>query len=394
MRLKFCVKRRWGLAKSLTGLAIGVFISFHPLLTECFVTEVQATDHEEATTQVVEGEVISIQEAGLITYHDELTNFQKLEVKFTNKELAGETAIIENINQNVSENSLIAPYTEYQPGDHVRVVVTSGPQQDEIFYQIDGLVKRNSLLLLLGIFMLVVLVVGRVWGALSLLGLATSFLIIFKFIIPQIIAGWDPILAAVVGSIIIIPVTFYISHGFNTKTHIGVAATLVGLLITGVLATYFVQAAHLTGFASEEAGFLQVERQGTIDIKGLLLAGIIIGTLGILDDITIGQSSTVEQLKLANPKLKTWELFKNAMKVGQDHISSMVNTLVLVYSGSALPLLLLFFDSERTFVDILEFELIAEEIVRMMVGSIGLVLAAPLATALAAVVFTRQKTDD
>ncbi|MFH1959616.1 MAG: YibE/F family protein, partial [Patescibacteria group bacterium] len=174
----------------------------------------------------------------------------------------------------------------------------------------------------------------------------------------------------------------------------GVVATFISLVITGLLAVYFVDVTHLTGFASEEAGFLQVERQGSIDIRGLLLAGIIISTLGILDDVTIGQASVVKQLKKANPKISFLELFKNGMKVGQDHISSMVNTLVLVYSGSALPLLLLFFDSQKTFVDILEFELIAEEIVRMLVGSIGLVLAAPLATIMAAYIFSKGKNDN
>jgi uncharacterized membrane protein len=242
------------------------------------------------------------------------------------------------------------------------------------------------------IFIAVVLAVGKLWGALSLAGLFISFLVIFKLILPLIIKGVNPVLVAILGSLIIIPSTFYISHGFNKKTHVGVISTFISLIITGLLAVYFVDATHLTGFASEEAGFLQVERQGMIDIRGLLLAGIIIGTLGILDDVTIGQASTVRQLKKANPKMGWLDLFKKGMKVGRDHVSSMVNTLVLVYSGSSLPLLLLFFDSQKTFIDVLEFELIAEEIVRMLVGSIGLVLAAPMATILAAYLFSKDKS--
>jgi uncharacterized membrane protein len=238
---------------------------------------------------------------------------------------------------------------------------------------------------------ILVLAVGRIWGALSLFGLALSFLVIFSLILPMIIAGQNPILAAILGSAIIIPVTFYVSHGFNKKTHVGIAATLLALAFTGVLAVYFASSTHLTGYASEEAGFLQIEKQGAMNIKALLLAGIIIGTLGILDDITIGQSSVVQQLHASNPSMGVRKLYSAGMGVGHDHISSMVNTLILVYAGSALPLLLLFFDSTRTFTDILEYELIAEEIVRMLVGSIGLVMAAPLATGMAAVVFGREK---
>jgi uncharacterized membrane protein len=209
----------------------------------------------------------------------------------------------------------------------------------------------------------------------------------------MIINGYNPVLSTLIGAAIIIPATFYVSHGINKKTHVGVIATLISLTFTGILALIFIKQTYLTGFASEEAGFLEIERHGTIDIKGLLLAGIIIGTLGILDDVTIGQASVVEQIKRTNPAIGFLKLFEKGLKVGQDHISSMVNTLVLVYAGSSLPLLLLFFGSQKGFIDILEFELVAEEVVKMLVGSIGLIFAAPLATALAAYIFTKTKLD-
>ncbi|MBU0570069.1 YibE/F family protein [Patescibacteria group bacterium] len=239
------------------------------------------------------------------------------------------------------------------------------------------------MVLLFIIFIAVVLIVGKVWGITSLFGMGFSFLIIFKFILPQIINGANPILIAIIGSLFIIPVTFYLSHGFNKKTHIAIVSTVIALIITGVLAGFFVNAARLTGFASEEAGFLQAMKGGTVNIKGLLMAGIIIGALGILDDVTVSQASVVQQLKNTSSKLSGNELYKKAMRVGQDHVSSMVNTLVLVYTGVALPLLLLFIDSPRSFSEIVNYELIADEIVRILVGSIGLVLAVPIATVLA-----------
>jgi uncharacterized membrane protein len=169
-----------------------------------------------------------------------------------------------------------------------------------------------------------------------------------------------------------------------------VAGTLIALGITGVLASIFVQSSHLTGFASDEANYLMVARHGTIDIHGLLLAGIIIGLLGVLQDITISQAAIVYQLKDATHSIKPIELFSRAMDVGRDHIASMSNTLILVYAGVSLPLLLLFVNSPLPFSQVINFELIAEEIVRTLVASIGLIIAVPITTLLTTlfVVFT------
>ncbi len=343
---------------------------------------------QEVAIEAKEGVITKIIDSGKKSFLDELVEFQELEIRVTKGEKTDELIKVENSAAGLEVVG--AKYQQYQIGDKVKIF-TQQDMNGETIYSLDGMVKRGGLLILVLLFIIVVLLVGRIWGVLSLLGLLTSFVVIFKLIIPLIIQGINPILAAILGSVIIIPTTFYISHGFNKKTHVGIAATFIGLIITGLLATYFADATYLTGFASEEAGFLQVEKQGAIDIRGLLLAGIIIGTLGILDDVTIGQASVVKQLKKAKPEINFLELFKDGMRVGQDHVSSMVNTLVLVYSGSSLPLLLLFFDSQKTFLDILEYELIAEEIVRMLVGSIGLVLAAPLATIMAAYIFSKQE---
>jgi uncharacterized membrane protein len=166
----------------------------------------------------------------------------------------------------------------------------------------------------------------------------------------------------------------------------------LALGVTAGLSHLFVEAAHLSGYASEEATFLQHDR-AFINVKALLLAGMNIGVLGILDDVTVSQASVVEELLKANPKLSVRRLYIQAMNVGTDHISSMINTLVLVYVGAAMPLLLLFMNSPKPITEIINYEIVAEEIVRTLTGSIGLVLAVPITTILAALRFKRLQAN-
>ncbi len=347
-----------------------------------------AQEIDVQTPKSLEAKVIEVIDSGKVEVNEESYPYQLLKLEVTKGSLLGKE--IEVKNGGAMGSGYVMQVETYREGDKLRISHAQDFDGNDIF-NIAGHIKRDALLVLFLLFVISVLLVGRVWGVLSIAGMGFSFLVIFGLILPQIMNGVNPVLIAILGSILIIPVTFYVSHGFNKKTHVAVAATFVALIVTGVLASIFVEAAHLTGFASDEAGFLQVQRQGSIDIRGLLLAGIIIGTLGVLDDVTVGQASTVEQLKKANPKATIKDLYTQGMNVGQDHISSMVNTLVLVYAGASLPLLLLFMDGSRSFVEAIDYELIAEEIVRMLVGSIGLVLVAPLATFLAAVVFAAEE---
>lgn len=272
----------------------------------------------------------------------------------------------------------------YKEGDRLLVNVADDFVGGEIYYVVDY-VRTNSLWWLLVVFVVLVVVVAGWKGMMSMLGLASSFVIIFGVILPGIQAGFDPILVTITASLLIMIITFYLSHGFSEKTNWAVIGTFVSLVVTGVLAKIFTEAARLNGFAAEEVMFLQVIKGGTLNVRGLLLSGIIIGTLGILDDITISQASVVAELKSLNKKILPRELFLRAMNVGQDHIASLVNTLILVYTGGALPLLLLFtLDTSRGFETVINYEIVAEEIVRTLVGSIGLVLAVPITTFLAA----------
>lgn len=302
--------------------------------------------------------------------------YQRLEVLVTKGSLKDKTVIVEvGILPMVNQ-------PRYQEGNEIILSYGQDFEGNDVFF-ITDFIRRKPLFWLFLIFALLAVAIGKWRGLSSLLGMGLSFLIIFKFILPSISAGNDPIFIAIIGSLFIIPITFYLSHGFNKKTTVAVIATFISLVITGILAQTFVEAAKLTGYASEEAGFLQVAKEGTMNIRGLLLAGIIIGVLGVLDDITVAQAAVVQQLQKVNPRISSGKLFIQAMSVGQDHIASMVNTLVLVYAGAALPLLLLFIDNPHPFSEVINYEIVAGEIVRTLVGSIGLILAVPITTFLA-----------
>lgn len=301
---------------------------------------------------------------------------QKLELEVTSGSIKGRLITVE------SGSFPVATIRKYKIGDKLLVHLESNTISDYV--------RSDALGWLLGGFVLLVIVVARQWGVGAIVGMAYSFGIIFKFILPKIASGSDPVVIAVVGAAMIVPVTFYISHGLGKKTHIAIVGTLISLVVAAAIASGAIEAAKLTGFGAEEAVFLQIGGQN-FNLKGILLAGIIIGLLGVLDDITVAQASVVEQLKEANGNLRFLELFGRGMAVGHDHIASLVNTLVLVYAGSALPLLLLFTQNLQPFGQLINYEPVAEEIVRTLVGSIGLVLAVPVTTGLAAYIFGRKK---
>ena len=273
-------------------------------------------------------------------------------------------------------------------GDQVIVVLTQS-QSGIQSALIQDHVRRTPLFLLFILFLIVVIVVGRLKGALSFVAMVATFFIIVRMVIPQIMIGNDPILVALLAGLFIIPATFYISHGLKTQTTIAVIGTFVGLIVTAFLAYIFVIYAKLTGFAAEEAVYIQAFGEN-INIRSLLLAGIIIGSMGILDDITISQTSIVAKLKKANPNYNRRKLYQEAMDVGRDHIASLVNTLILVYTGAALPLFVLFNTSRFSYSEVISMEIVATEIVRTLVGSIGIVTAVPITTFIAVLYLKRK----
>lgn len=273
-------------------------------------------------------------------------------------------------------------------GDRVIVALTTEdvPGQEYFFVDYE---RRSALVVLAVLFAIVVVALSRWRGLMALLGLGISLALLIVFVLPAILAGSSPLAVAIVGGAAIMFVTLYLAHGFNARTTTAVLGTLISLTLTGVLALAFVEAARFTGFASEEASFLQISAQ-QVNLQGLLLGGIIIGTLGVLDDVTVTQASAVWELRIANPRYTSWELYTSALRIGRDHIASTVNTLVLAYAGASLPLLVLFTLANRSLGDVITSELVAEEVVRTLVGSVGLVASVPITTGLAAVAATKE----
>lgn len=269
----------------------------------------------------------------------------------------------------------------YKTGDKLLVGVVE--QQGQQMYYVKDFIRTDALLSLLFVFIVSVVLVAKKKGLFSLLGMGLSFAILFLYTLPTIVLGADPVSVSLVTASMLVPLTFYVSHGFSKKTHIAVVSSLLSLIVVVVLSIIWIEWAKLTGYSTEEATFLDVIGQGKFDIRGILLAGIIIGSIGILDDVTVSQIAIVEQLREVGKIKSSGELFARAMKIGGDHISSMVNTLILVYTGAALPLLLLFVTNPQPAVQVVQYEMIAEEIIRSLIGSIGLIVSVPLSTYIA-----------
>ncbi|TWJ24349.1 YibE/F-like protein [Micromonospora endolithica] len=275
-----------------------------------------------------------------------------------------------------------------EAGDEIILVQLTDPADPTVTaYNIAEHQRGAPLVWLVALFAVAIVAFGRWRGLAALAGLAASFAILLTFVLPGIGAGQSPLLVAIVGAALIMFVVLYLTHGITAQTSVAVLGTLGSLVLTGVLGTVATAATHLTGFGSEEATTLSMY-QADVDLHGLLLAGIIIGSLGVLDDVTVTQSATVTELAHANPGLSRVQLYRSATRVGRAHIASTVNTIVLAYAGASLPVLLLLTADSRAVTQILTTEFLAQEIVRSAVATLGLIAAVPLTTALAAVVTT------
>lgn len=248
---------------------------------------------------------------------------------------------------------------------------------------LDDVRREHGLWWIVGFFIVLTLVVGLLRGCLSLIGLGVTLAVLILGLFPAILRGVDPVLATVAASALILLVNMHLSHGINRQTFLAFLSTLGGLGLVVVFTKAFLTLARLSGLASEEGALLFWELDPVQVPVGILAAGIILGAVGVLDDIAITQSETVQELLLANPYRTRKELFVQAMRIGRHHIASTVNTLILVYAGAALPAFLLFMNQFGGYQDFLQNELVAEEIVRTFAGTCALVLTVPLSTWLA-----------
>lgn len=271
-------------------------------------------------------------------------------------------------------------------GDDVRVVrneIPAGtPAQAADAFTLVDFERRAPLLWLAVGFAVLVIALGRSRGARALVGLAASVVVVFAFVVPAILAGQPPLAVAVAGALAVMLVTIPLAHGLGAKSLAAIAGTAASLALIVALAVVFVEAAHLTGLASDASQLLLAGRQD-LSLEGLVLAGMVIGALGVLDDVTVSQASAVMALRRADPAMGFRRLYREALGVGQDHAAATVNTLVLAYVGASLPALLIFGLGDVAPGQALNAEAVAEPLVAMLVGSAGLLAAVPITTAVA-----------
>ena len=248
--------------------------------------------------------------------------------------------------------------------------------------------RSRPLVVLFVVFAVLVLLLSRWQGLRSLIGVLGSLLVIVYFVVPAILDGGSPVAVALVGALVVMFLTIPLTHGVGPKTLAACLGTAMSLVLTLLVADVATTAARLTGLASEEGAYLRVAAT-EVSLSGLLVAGMVIAALGVLDDLTVSQSSTVFALQAANPTLSIRELFSRGLVVGRDHVAATVNTLVLAYAGASLPILLIFSLGGWSFRGAATSEVVAAEAVAALVGSIGLVAAVPVTTGLAAFLASR-----
>jgi uncharacterized membrane protein len=251
-------------------------------------------------------------------------------------------------------------------------------------------VRTRSLLWLLLAFILLSILISGWQGARGLLGLLLSLVAILGFIIPSILQGKDPTIVSVLGGFVLLGITLYLIYGWSLKTHAAVLGLLCTLIFAGIMVSTFINLTRLTGYGNEDALFVIQQSDIRIDMRGLVLAGMMIGAMGALDDLVITQASVVLELYDADPGVDFRSLYQRAIRVGRDHVSAMINTLFMAYAGAALPTLVLFSLSGQGFLDLINLEFVAEEVVRTLAGSLGLIAAAPISTSIASLMAVNQ----
>jgi uncharacterized membrane protein len=335
-------------------------------------------------SQTILARVTKIVEEGQITLNEKAQPYQVMQVEVLEGDYKGISFQVD-----YGKRTLRSDNFRFVPGDQVYVIVNKTPDNVLQAYYVDY--KRSiPLAILLSAFVLSILIMGRWKGLRSLIALVISMIMIIGYVIPHILGGEDPVKVSLIGSVILLAVTLYLTYGWNLKTHASVLSVMLSLLLTGALSLLFVSLARLTGYGDESAMYLMQASSIQIDPRGLLLGGMIIGALGVLDDLVTSQSAAVVEIHDANPLLGFQRTFQKAMRVGQDHVAATVNTLVLAYTGASLPLLLIFTLGNGNYGFFVNSEFLAEEIVRTLVGSLGLIAAVPISTLIATVLITYQ----
>lgn len=333
----------------------------------------------------VRAKIVGIIEEGQIELGGNLQTYQVARVHILEGQYAGIVMEIDYGRRQIRSDDYLL-----EVGNQVMASISKTPDNVVNAYFVDY-ARTTPILWLTAIFAIAIILISAWKGLRALLSMAFSLYIIIGYIIPHILIGEDPLRVSIIGSIILLAVSLYLTYGWTLKTHAAVISMALVLLLTGALSGLFVVFAKLNGTGDENVMFLMQLMETPINLRGLLLGGMLIGALGVLDDLVTTQASAVFELHHANQSLGFRGLYNSAMRIGQDHVAATVNTLVLAYAGASLPMLLMFSLGHGDYGYLINFSFIAEEIVRTLVGSLGLVAAVPLTTVIA--IFLAQRAE-
>ncbi len=363
-----------------------VFFLFLPVLfCAVFMTginQVRAQEMVPDEQTTVKAQVLEIikNETKEIPGTDTQGNFQTIRVKILEGKEEGKEVTVEN------------DYLNLDKGEVFYLMHTSNSADGSDYYSVSEPYRLPHMVILIGIFVVGVFLLGGIQGIRGLVSLIGSFLIILYVLLPGILHGYSPLSLTILVSSLIIIIGSYITHGFNKTTTSAVVGMVVTVLFTGLLAYWSVGFTKLSGFGSEDVVYLNLNARGTIDVVGLLLGGIMIGLLGVLYDVAIGQAISVEELMRIAPHVHKRVIYKRAIRIGREHIGALVNTLAIAYVGASLPLLLIFYQSSSaSMANLINKEIFATEIVRTLIGSIGLILAVPITTFISVWLLSKKK---
>jgi uncharacterized membrane protein len=333
------------------------------------------------TVTMMKARVVSIEKEEIkeIPGTDTKTSFQTINVEILDGKEKGKRVTVEN------------DYLNLEKGEVFYLMHTVGTFDGMDYYSVNDPYRLPHVLVLVGMFVVAVFIFGGKQGVRGLASLIGSFVLIFFVLLPGILHGYSPLLVTITVSSLIIVLGSYITHGFNRTTSSAVLGMIATVSFTGLLAYWSVHFTRLSGFGAEEAMYLNLNSRGSIDILGLLLGGVIIGLLGVLYDAAIGQAVSVEELTRIAPHVPRKTIYQRALRIGREHIGALVNTLAIAYVGASLPLLLLFYQtSSASIAQIANTEIFSTEIVRIMIGSIGLVLAVPITTLVSVLMLVKK----
>jgi len=336
-------------------------------------------------SDTVRARVLEITEEGTTNLGIVEQDYQVFNVEILEGEFKGVTTTVD-----FGLRQITSSRVKIHTNEIILVTVGQRPDTGEVRAFFTDFVRSRSILYLFIVFVFFSVLISGWKGIRSLIAILFSLGVIVFFILPQILSGRDPVFVSIIGAFVFLSISQYLVYGWNLKTHSAVVGILVSLIITGSISAFFINFTRLTGFGDENALFLVQMTSQNINMRGLLLAGMIIGALGVLDDLVISQASAVFELHSSNHELGLKTLYQKAMNIGKDHVAATVNTLVLAYAGASLPMLLLFSISNQDPTMLINISYIAEEIVRTLVGSIGLIASIPITTGLAAIVATKH----